>query len=181
MKLVLAAERSHIKIRTFAEGFFSKLAHDLELECRTMSGSAERTGADAGTVTVEVPVAGIEVSGVLKDGHVDRSSPTGFERKEILSKMRKEVFHAKSNDSASVRAVATFESGTARVRVVAPNGREVARDVRFDSKDGTDVRVSGSFPLSLQAFGSDVIKGPMNAFRVKDGVELVFDFVFVPA
>lgn len=180
MKLVLAADRSHIKIRTFAEGFLSKLAHDLELGCRKISGTAERNGND-GTATVDVPIEGIEVNGVLKNGQVDLGSPTGFERKEILSKMRKEVFHARPNDNASVRAFVTVDAGKARVRVVTPSGREVTREVRFERKGDTEMRVSGSVSLSLQDIGSDVVKGPMNAFRVKDAVEVVFDVVFVLA
>ena len=47
--------------------------------------------------------------------------------------------------------------------------------------DGEAMRAKGSFDLSLAAIGSDVVKGPLGAFRVKDRVRVSFDAVFVPA
>jgi hypothetical protein len=46
--------------------------------------------------------------------------------------------------------------------------------------DGNGVRAAGKLEVSLYAIGSDVVKGPMNAFRVKDRVLVTFDVVFAP-
>lgn len=51
-------------------------------------------------------------------------------------------------------------------------------DVRTD---GDAVHASGSFEVSLMAIGSDVVKGPMGAFRVKDRVKVLFDVRFAPS
>jgi hypothetical protein len=38
-----------------------------------------------------------------------------------------------------------------------------------------DQRVSGRLELSIAGLGGGTVKGPMNAFRVKDTVEVLFD------
>jgi hypothetical protein len=179
MKLV--PEKSSIRIQTFAEGMFARVAHDLELVCRDVSGTCERTGSDAGTADVTVPIAKIDVGGTLKGGRLNPDGMSGFERRESLAKMRKDVFHSDGNASDVVRVHAVAEGGSARVRVVPPRGREVEKTVpiRVASEGESGVRVSGTFSLSLDAIGSAPVKGPMNAFRVKDAVELLFDVVFV--
>jgi len=50
--------------------------------------------------------------------------------------------------------------------------------VRLEPKGDTGTRVTGTFDVSLSAIGSDPVKGPMNAFRVKDSVEVLFELVF---
>jgi hypothetical protein len=94
--------------------------------------------------------------------------------------MRHDVFHAR-DATGSVRVEARVEAGRAHVRVVPPNGRVVERSVpiRLEARPDAGARVSGSFELSLDALGSDPVKGPMNAFRVKDAVEVLFDVTFV--
>lgn len=178
-KLVLDPDQSHVRLHTFAEGLLARLAHDLELECRGLSGSAERVSEDKATATLEAPITRIEVGGTLKSGRVDPHGLSPSDRDDVLDKMRKDVFHG---SAGAVRIEATLEGPSkARVRVISPSGRTVERSVpvRIDSSDGTQ-RVSGSLDLSLHAIGSDAVKGPMNAFRVKDKVEVLFDVVFKP-
>lgn len=181
-KLTVAPDKSQIRIRTFAEGLFSRLAHDLELVCRGIEGTAERPSAETGSASLEVPIAKIDVAGTLKSGRVDPAGLSPSDRDDVLRKMRRDVFHT-SDGSGSVRVEATVEAGKARVRVVPPNGRAVERSVSVRMEPAADsaARVSGSFELSLDALGSDVVKGPMNAFRVKDTVEVLFDVAFVDA
>ena len=180
MKLVLVADRSHVKIHTFAEGLFSRLAHDLELGCKGLSGSAERTDDLRGSASIDVPIRRIDVNGTLKHGRVDLSGLSSSERADVLEKMRREVFHT-NDGTVHVEATLVSES-TARVSVTPPKGRKVERSVsvKVASEDG-DVRVSGALEVSLTAIGGGTVKGPMNAFRVKDGVAIHFDVVFVPA
>ncbi len=93
---------------------------------------------------------------------------------------KSEVFHA--GLEAIVRVEAHLDGGSARVRVVPPNGRGVEIIVRPTVRAlGDAVRATGTFELSLAAVGSDAIKGPMGAFRVKDRVRVSFDVVFAPA
>ncbi len=175
--LVLDDRESRIRIHTYAEGLFARLAHDLELVCGAVSGVASK---EARAATIEASVAGIEVAGVLKDGHVDDRTLSAGEKRDILDKMRREVFHAGAD--ARVRIEATLaDGGAARVRIVMPNGRAVEATSRPDVRDQDGVvRASGSLDLSLAAIGSDVVKGPMNAFRVKDRVVVQYDVVLRP-
>lgn len=183
-KLAVDPEKSSVRIRTFAQGLLSRLAHDLELVCRGIEGTAERPSADRGSADVVVPIAKIDVAGTLKNGRVDPAGLSPSDREDVLRKMRREVFHERDEASSVVRIEATLETGKeagkARVRVIPPNGRAVERSasVRLEPEGDTGARASGSFELSLDAIGSDPVKGPMNAFRVKDSVEILFDVVF---
>ena len=58
--LLLDPAKSRVRIRTFAEGLFAKLAHDIELECKKLEGRASRNddSLTMGTATVDVPVGG---------------------------------------------------------------------------------------------------------------------------
>jgi hypothetical protein len=185
-KLVVDPEKSRLRIRTFAQGLLARLAHDLELVCRDVSGSAERSSAGTGSAHLEVPIAKIEVAGTLKDGRVDPGGLSPSEREDVLAKMRKDVFHVfhvGGGTNAVVRVEGTLDAGKGRVRIVPPNGRTVEQSIvaRVDAEGDHAVRASGSFAMSLEALGSDPVKGPMNAFRVKDTVELLFDLVFTQA
>ncbi len=181
-KLAVDPDKSRVRIRTFAQGLLSRLAHDLELVCRDVRGAAERGAENKGSGHLEVPIAKIDVAGTLKHGHVDPDGLSPSDREDVLRKMRREVFHASDPDSV-LRLDAALEDGRARVRIVPPNGRVVERSVpvRLEADGGAGARVSGTFDLSLDAIGSDPVKGPMNAFRVKDSVEILFDVVFTEA
>lgn len=171
MALTLDEKRSSIRIRTFAEGLFSRLAHDLELTCRDVSGTA----SDERSCTLTVPVRGIEVAGTLKSGRVDANALSPSEREDILDKMRREVFHGAEN--------VTVEASLERVKVISPRGKTVEKSISTvpQTEDDGSRRARGTIALSLSALGSDPVKGPMNAFRVKDEVEVHFDIVFQPA
>jgi hypothetical protein len=168
--LALDAQTSSIRIHTFAEGLFARLAHDLELVCGSLRGSASR---EAQTATIEVPLSGIEVSGVLKNGRLDEGALSAGDRRDILDKMRREVFHASAD--AVVKIEAKLDGGDVRARLELPSGRTIETKTRATLNED---RVSGSIEISLSAIGSDVVKGPMNAFRVKDVVVVRFDVAF---
>jgi hypothetical protein len=181
--LVLDADRSRVRIRTFAEGLFARLAHDLELVCRGITGSAD---VDQRTVTLVVPIGRIDVAGILSGSRVDARVDSGglspSDREDCLRKMRHDVFHATGDEAVRVEGRAD-EAERARVRVLPPHGRPVEQSisVRVEREQQDEVtRVSGSFEVSLSALGSSTVKGPMNAFRVKDGVTVLFELVFRP-
>jgi hypothetical protein len=107
-------------------------------------------------------------------------NPNGLspsDREDALEKMQRDVFH--TNRDGIVRVEATADGDTAKVRVIPPRGKTAERTVRLRIDDAN--RVSGTFELSLEALGSDVVKGPMNAFRVKDRVEIAFELTLQPA
>ena len=179
MPLSLDSKRARITIRTFAEGLLSRLAHDLELVCHDVTGTAEDRGNGAGMARLEVPIAKIDVAGTLKNGIVDPSGLSRSDREDCLGKMRREVFQASNGDDC-VTIEADLEDGRARIRVMTPNGSKVESVVPLRTTTGDDgaLRVTGVVDLSLTAIGSWPVKGPMNAFRVKDRVEVIFDVSF---
>lgn len=181
-KLTLDPARSRVRIRTFAQGLLARFAHDLELVCHDVTGSAERTSPDAGSASIDVPVGAIDVAGALKDGRVDPNGLSRADREDCLAKMRRDVFHTHANSDAAgaLRIEAKLEAGEARIELVPPNGRAVEHrfDVRLEPEGDAGTRVTGAFEVSLRAIGSDPVKGPMNAFRVKDAVEVRFELVF---
>jgi len=118
------------------------------------------------------------VRGTLgKDGRLDERALSATDRRDILIKMQQDVFHAGAD--AVVRVEVHLEGGSARVRLIPPNGKAVETVVRPTVRvDGDSLHASGAFELSLSAIGSDAIKGPMGAFRVKDRVRISFEIVF---
>ena len=183
--LILDAARSRVEIRTFAEGVLARLAHELMLLCTDLAGEASpgpgAASGTTGTASIEVPLRGFQVAGTLtKDGRLDESGLKASDRRECLSKMQRDVFHAGPDDAVRVEVVLLGDS--ARVRLIPPRGHPVEAVVRPDLHSEDDgLRATGSFEVSLSALGSDVVKGPMGAFRVKDRVRIVFDLRFVAA
>ena len=178
--LLLDTARSRVLIHTFAEGLFARLAHDLELACGGLTGTATRTAEGAGTARVEVTLRAIAVSGVIgTDGRLDERALSPSDRREIATKVQQDVFRA--GPDAVVRVEATLEGPRARVRFSPPNGKGVEVVVEPElTSDGAELRARGGFEISLTSIGSSVIKAPMGAFRVKDHVRVTFDVVFVP-
>lgn len=181
--LALDPARSRARIQTFAEGVFARLAHDLELVCNELSGSASGEGDEGtrtGTASIEAPLRGIAVAGILgKDGRLDENGLSPSDRRDCVAKMQKEVFHA--GPEAVVRVEGQLDGGKARIRVIPPGGKAFEIIVPVDVRaDGDGVRATGSFEVSLASIGSDVVKGPMGAFRVKDRVTVTFSLAFSP-
>jgi hypothetical protein len=157
--------RSSIRIRIFAEGLFARLAHDLELACDSLDG-----GVDGDTARVAFAIEDILVAGTISRGRVDPEGLSPGERRDCLAKMRADVFHA---EKGMIEVVAS-RARTGHIRL--PNGRRVDLALTELHVDGT--RARGSAAISLRALGSDVVKGPMNAFRIKDRIEVTFDLQF---
>lgn len=176
---VLSADKSRVRIRTFAEGLLARLAHDLELRCGDLEGTATRDG-EGGSAKIEAPIAAISVAGVLHGERVDERGLSPSDQRDVLEKMKRDVFHASGGGEVVVEA--TLDAGRARVKVIPPNGRAFDATTRVELVDDAGaVRARGSLSLSLSAIGSDAVKGPMGAFRMKDKVEIHFDLVFQPA
>ncbi|MCL2778598.1 MAG: hypothetical protein FWD73_11390 [Polyangiaceae bacterium] len=184
-EFVLIPTKSQIRLNTFAEGLLSKFAHDLELRCIGLSGTATREQGEqaspgvAGTATISVPLSGIEVTGTVHGTRINFEGLSAKDRRDCLEKMRHDVFH--TDESGVIRIEVTLRDGNAQVRIVPPKGKtvELSTQVNVHEESGTVIG-KGTLELSLMAIGSDVVKGPMNSFRVKDRVVLHFDVAFAP-
>jgi hypothetical protein len=164
----LDADRSRLAIYTRAEGFLSALAHDLELAATGLSGDAGETAAE-----IHVPIASIQVTGVVKRGKLDRGVLSRGDRDAIERQVREEVL-----PGPEIVARGTLAAGRVAIEVAAPKGSaRVVCDVSVADEEGAK-RVRGETEVSLAAIGAPPVKGPMGAFRVKDRVRVEFDLVF---
>jgi hypothetical protein len=156
---------SSIRIRIFAEGLFARLAHDLELAAGPLEGSVEGVAA-----RVAFAIEDMRVVGTISGGRVDPEGLSASDRRDCLAKMRADVFHT---DRGVIEVVAS-RSRSGQIRL--PNGRSV--DLSLTELHVEEARARGSASISLRAIGSDVVKGPMNAFRINDRIEVAFDLRF---
>jgi hypothetical protein len=175
--LVVDPASSRIAIRTRATGMLAKLAHDLEIVASSIGGKATLDG-EGFSAELVVPVAGLAVAGTLHGDRVDTAALSSSDRAEIQHKIRDEVFAAtkevrvKASGATRARADVTVEIATGRV----------SSPVTLDVEDRGDVtRVAGRVELSMKRLGLKEVKGPLNAFRVSDGVEVLFDLTLRPA
>jgi hypothetical protein len=183
MQLSLDSARSVVRVHTSADGLLARLAHDLELLCGGITGAAVRGAGDVTKVSLEIPIDSVSVAGVRKkDGTLDERALRPDEQRDLLVKMKADVFHVGSG--AVVRVEADYEAaGEVRVRIVPPRHAghpiTVTRPRVSEQADGS-VSAEGKFEISLAKLGSNVVKGPMGAFRVSDLVTLLYALVFVP-
>jgi hypothetical protein len=167
----LDSSRSRLAVYTFAEGFLSALAHDLEIVGHDLSG--ESNGAD--TAEVRVKVSGLKVSGAVKRGKLDANALSPSDRATVERQIREEVL-----PGAEVVARGTLSGGRASIEVTAPRGTtKVACDAQV-SAEAEGKRAKGTVEVALSAIGAPQVKGPMGAFRLKDRVRVEFDLLFVP-
>jgi hypothetical protein len=178
----LSSEQSYVVVCTYAEGLLARLAHDLELRWEGLRGAAHAApDVKGGFATLELPLSALRVAGVVSKGQVDRERLSEHEKAQILEKMHEEVFHVGVRGDGTVRIDATLEGSQAIVRIAPPNGPTVEARVRVTVQQSEKTaRVAGAVSLSLARLGSSAIKGPMNAFRVKDSVDVSFELAFVP-
>lgn len=183
----LDAAASRATVLTFAEGLFARLAHDLSLVASLARGTATRDEAGTVAAKLEIEVGAIAIEGVVTGGVVDRTAMSPAERRDCLAKMRAEVFRSGADAVVRVEVTLGALSPRARVRVIMPSGRAVEVDAPVHLEETVRecpagprraVHARGDLELSLVALGAGVVKGPMNAFRVRDAVRLSFDVVF---
>ena len=162
---------SHVVIHTRAEGLLARLAHDLELAARDVSGTAALDG-DVWKAELRVHTAEVRVVGAVHGDRVDTGTLSASERSDIERKMREDVF-------GSVTAIVVKAAGMSRhageaTLIVGKAHATSPLTLSAEELPNGDVRADGHFAVSLDAIGAKPIKGPLGAFRVKDAVEVAF-------
>jgi len=173
--LLIVPTSSKLRVRTRASGMLARLAHDLEIVAKDLSGRATLEG-DGFSGELVVPVAALEVVGVLHGDRVDPSSLSGSDRAEIARKIREEVFSGTREIRARVRG-ASRQRADVTVEI---QGRDTVSVPLGVKEDGDRVEVSGRVELSMKRLGLREVKGPLGAFRVRDGVEVIFELTLRP-
>jgi hypothetical protein len=170
---------SEIAIETTAKGMFAKLAHDLRLLAGELSATVSEGEAGHLDLELRAPVRAVKVDGVRKSGNVDRSVLSASDRSDIEKKIRDEVLR-----STDVRVTVKLPSAPApgsysTDATIEVGGHRASLSLRLAivEKDGS-TRASGRAKVALSALKIPPVKGPLNAFRVDDDVEVVFDLAF---
>jgi hypothetical protein len=178
LRLNLASSR--IAVRTFAEGLFARLAHDLEIVVNEASGEASgEAGEEPATASLRVPVRGLRVAGVVRGGRVNDQTLSASERADIELRMSEALGGAGAAAEITVAATLLGEHATLQVRT--PRGTQsVSLLVQVRRAPSGAIRVRGDCKLSLDELGVPPVRGPVGAFRLADRVEVSFDASFEP-
>ncbi len=171
-RLDVAASR--VAIRTEATGLLARLAHDLELVAEGFTADLEVAG-DSWSATLRFPIKGIRVEGVVRSGRVVRSVLSEKDCAEIIERIETKAL--KGTDTITVRLRGpSREQGEATVAVRTGQQTVALQPKALEASAGT-VEVSGTCQLSLKALRVPEIKGPLGAFKVHDGVEIIYEVV----
>jgi hypothetical protein len=169
---------SKLVLRTRAEGMLARLAHDLEIGATEIAGAASSDDGDAWTAELTIPVSSLRVAGALRGDRLDTSALSSKDRAEIERKIREEVLAA----GPEVRARAegpTRERGEATVSIGGASAPVRVSHSQVEPS-GAGFSVTGRAEISLRALGVAEVKGPLNAFRVADTIEVLYTFVILP-
>ncbi|MFO0547607.1 MAG: hypothetical protein U0271_04410 [Polyangiaceae bacterium] len=178
------SSKSQITIETRAKGMLAKLAHDLSIIVRSYSVTPSVQG---GRVSVELRAQGssLEVDGVRKSGHLDRSVLSAGDKSDIHKRIRDDLFQgqdlvARLEADGDGWLEAADVSRDVELTGAVSHGRasqRVSVRARLEST-AAQVVVNGTLRLSLPSLGMTPPKGPLGAFRVDDELEVVFRLHF---
>jgi hypothetical protein len=175
---------SSVTVETKAVGMLAKLAHDLSIDARGVTATAEESGGKI-SVVLRATVAELKVRGARKGGSIDESALSASDRAEIERKIQKEVLAA-----AEVVTSLSCDASLAKVaedgrRTVPATGNVEVGRARATVSSSVTLQVSsgrvvaeGKVVLNLPALGISPPKGPLGAFKLKDDVEVVFQLSF---
>lgn len=175
----LDPSRSSLRVFTYAEGLFARLAHDLELGIHEAEVRVTSDG-DQQRVVAHVPLAALRVEGVVKHGALRTDVLSEKDHEEILAKMRGDVFDgASASDRLGLEA--TLVGSRVEGSLLLPSGKRVALVFSLESAPGGEPRphVKGAFDLSLKKIAGADVKGPLGAFRIADRVHVSLDLHLV--
>ena len=173
-RFTVDAQRSSIRLRTRAKGLLARLAHDLQIHARDVTGEATRD-SDRWTAELRVTIDGLRVEGVVRSGVVHPDVLSEADRREIERKIREEVF-------SRAPAIVVTASGTpsdAHVRILfgERSATLTPRLTVVTQPDAIRIEIRNC-TVSMRALGLAEVKGPLGAFHVKDDVELEGELIY---
>ena len=171
----LDPSRSSLRVLTYAEGLFARLAHDLELRIHEADVHVSHE-TEKPHVVAHVPLASLRVEGVIKNGVLRTDVLSEKDHQEILTKMRGDVFDG-AGPSERLTLEATLDGTQVTGSLRLPSGKRVPLVFTVESMPSTELEahVKGSFDLSVKQVAGAEIKGPLGAFRISDRVHVSID------
>jgi hypothetical protein len=175
---VVDPSTSRIVVRTQATGLLARFAHDLEIAAQRfeaeLGGEGQRWQG-----TLRFPVGAMRVVGVVRKGEVDETVLSASDVDEIRQRMDEQVFRGAA--SVVVRAEGEGRSSGSATVELGKGRQSVPLRHQVQEQADPSITVQGRTELSLAALGVKEIKGPLGAFRVHDGVEVIYRVVLRPA
>jgi hypothetical protein len=150
---------------TYAEGLMSRLAHDLALEAIPDEARVLERTETGGRAELVFAVSKIKILGAVRKDVVDPAALSESDRRDIQGKITDAI------GAGTIRATVAVEGGSARVSLTLPCGAGTAS---FPIERDADA-YRGRARFSLKALGVKPVKGPMNAFRLSDRLEVVIE------
>ncbi len=140
----------------------SRLAHDLALEAIPDEARVtERTDA-GGRAELVFTVSKIRILGAVKRDAVEPGVLSDADRRDIQGKITGAI------GPGEIRASVTVEGAQGKVTLTLPCGKGTAS---FPITRAGDT-YTGRARFSLKALGVKPVKGPLNAFRLSDRLEV---------
>lgn len=174
----LNTQESKLLLHTKATGLLARFAHDLEIACSGFSALVSVDG-DSWNATLQVPVSGLSVVGVLHGDAVDKSVLSASDRAEIENKIRREVFSGRPNVQVTAHGHSRSQ-GEVKV-TVGSKSETVQVSHRALERGEEKFEVIGRLDVSMKKLGLDEVKGPLGAFKVSDSVSVIYSMILIPA
>lgn len=172
-RFTLDEEVSSLLVETRATGMLARLAHDLQLRARGLSGTVDKDEKR----TTKVELRGLTVVGVRKNHSVDERTLSPADKDTIEERVRKELFASKP-----LLASATLDRTRCTVELTLGGSVKVRRTFELELRPEGDRWWSrGGFTVSLAELRVGPILGPLGAFRVDDSVEVRVELRWSPA
>jgi len=156
---------TRVRVYTFAEGMFSRLAHDLEIDAPITEATGELDGAGDGHLDVSFRAGSLRVVGFVKKGVTDEHGPSESDRADILERL---LAALGATAESTIRARVDKKAGRVSVDLEVPTGRAKA-DASIREDGGAMV---ARLRYSMPTLGMKPVKGPLGAFRLADHVEV---------
>ncbi len=165
----LDASKTRVRIFTFAEGMFSRLAHDLEIDAPIASATGALDDAGDGHLEVTVRAGSLHVVGFVKKGVTDPNGPSASDRSDILERTL-EAMNASEGTTIHARGDKKGEKITVELQVPTGVARAEA-STREEPGAGGKVLVT-RLRYSMPSLGMKPVKGPLGAFKLSDRIEI---------
>lgn len=164
---------SRIRVHTQATGLLARLAHDLELEASGFEPELTADG-DAWSAELRFSPARLRVVGVRRGERVDETVLSAKDKDDIRQLMDERVF---SGVSAVVVRAEGAQRGRGSATVQLHKQQTVSVRHAVSQRDDESWLVEGRCSLSLRALGAKEVKGPLGAFKVHDGIDVLYSVV----
>lgn len=172
------ASTGKLCVYTFKEGMLSKIAHDLLIEVTDFNVQLNipEAGIASASVHVEAKADSLKVFCAMKDGQQQPDTLKEKDLSDIEEATSKDVLHPAKYPDIKFRStsIQEKENGCHITGDLALHG--VTRPIEFDALITPEKRIQGKVTLQQKDFGIKPYKALLGTLKVKNEVNVAFDF-----